>query len=231
LTAQALDIRDTAGLMSRLDGAPDERQRHYPGTEAQGLALAGSTPVEAPSDSARALLAGIVARLPGRGPKMLQFLSFEPAPPNDVGREFCVAAACDLGDVLQVGLGGHGLDARTEGIFPDAAVARLYHRRLHLCPLEVLRRGRAALLTAIDAGDDIFEMVVFESRYTEDGLGNTILASAFTGTVLVAQAGMTPLPQLARAAAAVQQAGGLLLGAVLTDCPQRPAWLRRLCVR
>jgi hypothetical protein len=238
LTAQALDIRDTAaGFMSSLGAEATDHchdplaYRDSPARENRMIELVGAAPVETPTDAARSLLTRIVARLPGRGPKIVQFLSFDPTPASDVSRALCVAAAYHLGHVLLAEIVAPDTDAGVEGIFPDAAVARLYHRRLSLCPLDVVRHGRAALLRAIDAGNDVFDMVVFDSRYTDNGLGNTLLASAFAGTVLVARAGSTTLPQLSHAASAVQEAGGLLLGAVLADAPPTPSWLRRLGAR
>ncbi len=235
MTAQALDIRDTdAGLISSLDADTKDRRREaiascdYSDGKSRRIDLASAAPVETPSDAARSLLARIVARLPGKGPIMLQFLSFDRSPALDVSRAFCVAAAHHIGDILQADLLEPTTEAGFEGIFPDGAVPRLYHRRLSLCPLDVVRHGRAALLSAIDAGADAFDMVVFDNRYSDDGIRNTLLASAFSGTVLVAQAGVTTLPQLSQAASAVQQAGGLLLGAVLADAPPKPSWLRRL---
>jgi hypothetical protein len=223
--------------MSTLDAAATDRcydplaYRDSPGSENRLIERIGNVSAETPNDAARSLLARIVARLPGRGTKMVQFLSFDQPRAGDVSRAVSVAASYHLGNVLLADIVEPGTDAGADGICPDAAVARLYHRRLSLCPLDVVRHGRAALLTAIDAGTDDFEMVVFDSRYTDDGLGNTLLASAFGGTVLVARAGSTTLPQLSQAASAVQQAGGLLLGAVLADAPPRPPWLRRLGAR
>jgi len=235
LTAHALDIRDTdAGLISSLDAETNDRHREAIAScddsygKTRRIDLASAAPVETPTDAARSLLARIVARLPGKGPMMLQFLSFDRLQALDVSRAFCVAAAHHIGNVLQADLLESTTDAGFDGIFPDGAVPRLYHRRLSLCPLDVVRHGRAALLSAIDARADAFDMAVFETRYSDDGMGNTLLASAFSGTVLVARAGVTPLPQLSEAASAVQHAGGLLLGAVLADAPPKPSWLRRL---
>jgi len=238
LTAQARQIRKAAaGHTSRLDSAAHRRPiepaapGQVPDDESQVIRLLGSACLETPTVAAQALLTKIMARLPDKAPHLVQFLSFDAVPAARVIREFCVAAAHRLGNVLQAELAPPRIALEHDSMFPDAAVARLYHRRLNLCPLDVVRHGRSALLHATEAEAGGYDMVVFDSQFSDDGLGSTILASAFSGTVLVVRAGSTTLAQLRRAVDEVQQAGGVVLGAVLADVPPPPAWLRRFGIR
>jgi len=204
---------------------------HVPEDDDRGMMLTRSACLETPTTAAQALLAKIMARLPVKAPHVVQFLSFDGMPAGSVTREFCVAAADRLGGVLQAEFVPTGMVGEQDSMFPDATVARLYHRRFMLCPIDVVRHGRSALLRAAEAEAGDYEMVVFDNQFSDDGLGSTILASAFSGTVLVARAGNTTLAQLGRAVDEVQQAGGVVLGAVLANVPPRPLWLRRFGVR
>ncbi len=176
---------------------------------------------------ARLLLARVVARLPSRTPHLVQLLSFDGLCGSRAASAFCHAAAEELGAVLQAEPVLAKVDEICSGqvISPDGAVPNLFHGRLTIRAVDLVRRGRAALLQAgeIDLGN--YEMVVVDFPCLGDSLEHAMIASIFGGTVLVAKAGATTGPQLRAAARAVQQAGGLVLGIVLLQVPRRPSWI------
>jgi hypothetical protein len=238
LSAQSLNTRGPdATLVSGIDiAASDQHIEALTRGKAQfrrsrAIRLAASASAELPTVAAQALLAAVLGRLSGKRPHLLQFLSFEDGPAVDITRAFCVAAAERVGRVLQAEFLPDALVAGGDRIVPDSAIARLYHGCISLCSLDVVRHGRSALLQAVDADPDDYDMVVADIRYTNGSLENSNLSSAFNGTILVVRAGMTTLSEVRTAVSAVQHAGGLVLGAVLADVPPKPSWLRGLGAR
>ncbi len=238
MSAQSLNTRGPdATLVSGIEiAASDQHIEVLARGKAQfrrsrAIRLAASAPAELPTVAAQSLLAAVLGRLPGKRPHLLQFLSFDHGPAVEITRAFCVAAAERVGRVLQAEFLPDALVAGCDRIVPDSAVARLYHGRISLCSLDVVRHGRSALLQAVDADSDDYDMVVADVRYTNGSIKDNNLSSAFNGTIFVVRAGMTTLSEVRNAASAVQHAGGLVVGAVLADVPLKPSWLRGLGAR
>lgn len=209
---------DTQRVIDARSGA--RRNGHVP----PGLAH----PSDATLSSGELLLARVLARLPNQGPYLVQFLPLEGMSDGSASSAFCQVAAARLGPALRLeAVGSSVLETSLAPISPDTSFPRLSHSRLTIHPTELVRRGRSALLHGNGALPANYDMIAVDCHGLEDKLA-TVISSVFSGTILIARAGVTKGREIRETSREVQQLGGLVLGVALSHVPRGPSWIRWL---
>jgi hypothetical protein len=70
-------------------------------------------------------------------------------------------------------------------------------------------------------------MIAVDCHGLEDKLA-TVISSVFSGTILIARAGVTKGREIRETSREVQRLGGLVLGVALSHVPRGPSWIRWL---
>ena len=178
---------------------------------------------------AESLLTRVVIRLAGEGPHLVRFLSLGTGEAGrHIAQAFCKVAAEVFGNILfaDFRLEGAGRTDPGHAVVHDAEVPRLFYGRLSASSLDIVRRGRLALLDGAHREEGRYDMLVIDMPYDSGQTEIQTMSPIFTTTVLVAAAGYTPYRQIRRAYETVHGAGGHVLGVALMASSE-PAWLRR----
>ncbi len=104
-------------------------------------------------------------------------------------------------------------------VLPDVAVAGLYYARLELTLIDAVHGGSSILTDAVQTTSLDVDLIILEIGAEDVAFGVQIALSDEAGTVLVAEGGVANKRNLRHVIAALEDVGGLVLGAVFVAPP------------